>query len=51
MLDCCDISVLKVEEVDVAAVPGIEKFTRSPKLRIRLYMNSWLCLQIVGGSS
>ncbi|KAG5213072.1 hypothetical protein JEQ12_008858 [Ovis aries] len=33
VLDCCDISVLKVEEVDVAAVPGIEKFTRSPKLR------------------
>ncbi|XP_027405980.1 aminopeptidase O isoform X4 [Bos indicus x Bos taurus] len=33
VLDCCDLSVLKVEEVDVAAVPGIEKFTRSPKLR------------------
>ncbi|NWQ99408.1 AMPO Aminopeptidase, partial [Paradoxornis webbianus] len=32
VLDCCDISVLKVEEVDVAAVPGIEKFTRSAKL-------------------
>ncbi|XP_071077742.1 aminopeptidase O isoform X2 [Desmodus rotundus] len=34
VLDCCDLSVLKVEEVDVAAVPGIEKFTRSPKLRV-----------------
>ncbi|XP_072815272.1 aminopeptidase O isoform X3 [Vicugna pacos] len=33
VLDCCDLSVVKVEEVDVAAVPGIEKFTRSPKLR------------------
>ncbi|XP_061056563.1 aminopeptidase O isoform X3 [Eubalaena glacialis] len=33
VLDCCDLSVLKVEEVDVAAVPGIEKFTRSSKLR------------------
>uniref|UniRef100_A0A8D1SVE2 Aminopeptidase O (putative) n=1 Tax=Sus scrofa TaxID=9823 RepID=A0A8D1SVE2_PIG len=33
VLDCCDLSVLKVEEVDVAAVPGIEKFTMSPKLR------------------
>uniref|UniRef100_A0A8C0CR99 Aminopeptidase O (putative) n=1 Tax=Balaenoptera musculus TaxID=9771 RepID=A0A8C0CR99_BALMU len=33
VLDCCDLSVLKVEEVDVAAVPGIENFTRSPKLR------------------
>ncbi|XP_073908688.1 aminopeptidase O isoform X4 [Castor canadensis] len=32
VLDCCDLSVLKVEEVDVAAVPGIEKLTRSPKL-------------------
>ncbi|XP_074923330.1 aminopeptidase O isoform X3 [Chelonoidis abingdonii] len=32
VLDCCDLSVLKVEEVDVAAVPGIEKFTRSAKL-------------------
>ncbi|XP_077004795.1 aminopeptidase O isoform X3 [Tamandua tetradactyla] len=31
VLDCCDLSVLKVEEVDVAAVPGIETFTRSPK--------------------
>ncbi|NXA13624.1 AMPO Aminopeptidase, partial [Sapayoa aenigma] len=29
VLDCCDLSVLKVEEVDVAAVSGIEKFTRS----------------------
>uniref|UniRef100_A0A8C3W9U9 Aminopeptidase O n=1 Tax=Catagonus wagneri TaxID=51154 RepID=A0A8C3W9U9_9CETA len=33
VLDCCDLSVLKVEEVDVAAVPGIEKFARSPKFR------------------
>lgn len=32
VLDCCDLSVLKVEEVDVAAVPGTEKFTRSAKL-------------------
>ncbi|XP_059580822.1 aminopeptidase O isoform X7 [Alligator mississippiensis] len=32
VLDCCDLCVLKVEEVDVAAVPGIEKFTRSAKL-------------------
>ncbi|XP_054545474.1 aminopeptidase O isoform X3 [Talpa occidentalis] len=32
VLDCCDLSVLKVEEVDVAAVPGIEKFTRFSKL-------------------
>ncbi|XP_027734949.1 aminopeptidase O isoform X2 [Empidonax traillii] len=32
VLDCCDLSVLKVEEVDVAAVPGIEKFTRCAKL-------------------
>ncbi|XP_026721840.1 aminopeptidase O [Athene cunicularia] len=32
VLDCCDLSVLKVEEVDVAAVSGIEKFTRSAKL-------------------
>ncbi|KAM5227432.1 aminopeptidase O isoform 2-T2 [Ctenodactylus gundi] len=34
VLDCCDLSVLKVEEVDVAAVPGIEKFIRSPKLTV-----------------
>lgn len=34
VLDCCDLSVLKVEEVDVAAVPGIETFTRSPKLSV-----------------
>ncbi|XP_032164754.1 aminopeptidase O isoform X2 [Mustela erminea] len=34
VLDCCDLSVLKVEEVDVAAVPGIEKFTKSPKLTV-----------------
>lgn len=32
VLDCCDLSVLKVEEVDVAAVSGIEEFTRSAKL-------------------
>ncbi|XP_010013772.1 PREDICTED: aminopeptidase O [Nestor notabilis] len=32
VLDCCDLSVLKVEEVDVTAVSGIEKFTRSAKL-------------------
>ncbi|XP_010157825.1 PREDICTED: aminopeptidase O [Eurypyga helias] len=32
VLDCCDLSVLKVEEVDVAAVSAIEKFTRSAKL-------------------
>ncbi|KAM6363879.1 aminopeptidase O isoform 2-T3 [Pluvialis apricaria] len=32
VLDCCDLSILKVEEVDVAAVSGIEKFTRSAKL-------------------
>lgn len=31
VLDCCDLSVLKVEEVDVAAVAGTEKFTRSAK--------------------
>ncbi|XP_071436083.1 aminopeptidase O isoform X2 [Pithys albifrons albifrons] len=32
VLDCCDLSVLKVEEVDVTAVSGTEKFTRSAKL-------------------
>ncbi|XP_077200691.1 aminopeptidase O isoform X4 [Paroedura picta] len=32
VLDCCDLSVLKVEEVDVMAVPGIEKFISSTKL-------------------
>ncbi|NXX44163.1 AMPO Aminopeptidase, partial [Tricholaema leucomelas] len=32
ILDCCDLSVVKVEEVDVAAVSGIEKFTRFSKL-------------------
>ncbi|XP_061482510.1 aminopeptidase O isoform X2 [Rhineura floridana] len=32
VLDCCDLSVLKVEEVDVAVVPGIEKFTSSAGL-------------------
>ncbi|XP_012385473.2 aminopeptidase O isoform X2 [Dasypus novemcinctus] len=31
VLDCCDLAVLKVEEVDVAVVPGIEKFTRPPR--------------------
>uniref|UniRef100_A0A2K5WCK5 Aminopeptidase O (putative) n=1 Tax=Macaca fascicularis TaxID=9541 RepID=A0A2K5WCK5_MACFA len=34
VLDCCDLSVLKVEEVDVAAVPGMGKFTRSPELTV-----------------
>ncbi|NWR71773.1 AMPO Aminopeptidase, partial [Centropus unirufus] len=32
VLDCCDLAVLKVEEVDVAAMSGIEKFTRFAKL-------------------
>uniref|UniRef100_A0A8C3QU89 Aminopeptidase O (putative) n=1 Tax=Cyanoderma ruficeps TaxID=181631 RepID=A0A8C3QU89_9PASS len=32
VLDCCDLCVLKVEEVDVAAVSDTEKFTRSAKL-------------------
>lgn len=32
VLDCCDLSVLKVEEVDVAAVAGLETFTQAPKL-------------------
>ncbi|XP_032297417.1 aminopeptidase O isoform X1 [Coturnix japonica] len=32
ILDCCDLSVLKVEEVDIAAVPGIEKFAMSAEL-------------------
>uniref|UniRef100_A0A8C6YEU8 Aminopeptidase O n=1 Tax=Naja naja TaxID=35670 RepID=A0A8C6YEU8_NAJNA len=32
VLDCCDLCVLKVEEVDVAVVPGIEKYTSSAKL-------------------
>ncbi|NXC51204.1 AMPO Aminopeptidase, partial [Penelope pileata] len=32
VLDCCDLSVLKVEEVDVAAVLDIEKFSMSAKL-------------------
>uniref|UniRef100_F6YG24 Aminopeptidase O (putative) n=1 Tax=Monodelphis domestica TaxID=13616 RepID=F6YG24_MONDO len=32
ILDCCDLSVLKVEEVDATAVPGIERFTRSAQL-------------------
>ncbi|XP_050185403.1 aminopeptidase O isoform X1 [Myiozetetes cayanensis] len=32
VLDCCDLSVLRVEEVDVAAVLGTEKFTRCAKL-------------------
>ncbi|XP_057643425.1 aminopeptidase O isoform X3 [Chionomys nivalis] len=32
VLDCCDLSVLKVEEVDMAAVPGLERFTKAPKL-------------------
>lgn len=32
VLDCCDLSVLKVEEVDVAAVPGLERLAKAPKL-------------------
>ncbi|XP_006898938.1 PREDICTED: aminopeptidase O-like [Elephantulus edwardii] len=32
VLDCCDLSVLKVEEVDVSAVLGIERFTKSLQL-------------------
>lgn len=32
VLDCCDLAVLQVEVVDVAAVPGIEEFTRSSGL-------------------
>ncbi|OXB80111.1 UNVERIFIED_CONTAM: hypothetical protein H355_006943 [Colinus virginianus] len=32
VLDCCDLSVLKVEEVDIAAVSDIEKFTMSTEL-------------------
>ncbi|XP_076794974.1 aminopeptidase O isoform X3 [Arvicanthis niloticus] len=32
VLDCCDLSVLRVEEVDVAAVAGLETFTQAPKL-------------------
>ncbi|XP_017595918.1 PREDICTED: aminopeptidase O isoform X2 [Corvus brachyrhynchos] len=32
VLDCCDLAVLKVEEVDVAAVSGIEKLIRPAKL-------------------
>lgn len=32
VLDCCDLSVLKVEEVDVTVVPGVEKFISSAKL-------------------
>nr|XP_033783932.1 aminopeptidase O isoform X2 [Geotrypetes seraphini] len=32
VLDCCDLSVLKVEEVDVTVVPGIEKYARSAGL-------------------
>lgn len=32
MLDCCDLSVLQVEAVDVAAVPGAEEFTGSSGL-------------------
>ncbi|XP_010126473.1 PREDICTED: aminopeptidase O-like, partial [Chlamydotis macqueenii] len=34
VLDCCDLTVLKVEEVDVAAVSGIEKFTKSDKINV-----------------
>ncbi|NXG15580.1 AMPO Aminopeptidase, partial [Grallaria varia] len=32
VLDCCDLSVLKVEEVDVTAVSGLEKFIGSAEL-------------------
>ncbi|XP_072619875.1 aminopeptidase O isoform X21 [Vulpes vulpes] len=32
VLDCCDLSVFKVEEVDVAVVPGIETFTGSSQI-------------------
>ncbi|OXB58216.1 hypothetical protein ASZ78_006409 [Callipepla squamata] len=32
VLDCCDLSVLKVEEVDIAAVSDIEKFAMSTEL-------------------
>lgn len=32
VLDCCDLCVFKVEEVDVTVVPGVEEFTRPPKL-------------------
>ncbi|NWH80117.1 AMPO Aminopeptidase, partial [Piaya cayana] len=32
VLDCCDLAVLKVEEVDVATVSGIEKLTRLAQL-------------------
>ncbi|KAM6169314.1 aminopeptidase O isoform 3-T3 [Rhynchocyon petersi] len=34
VLDCCDLSVLKVEEVDVAAVLGIEIFTKCPQFTV-----------------
>ncbi|XP_062828145.1 aminopeptidase O isoform X7 [Anolis carolinensis] len=32
VLDCCDLSVLKVEEVDVSLVPGVEEFASPAKL-------------------
>ncbi|XP_029473333.1 aminopeptidase O isoform X2 [Rhinatrema bivittatum] len=32
VLDCCDLSVIKVEAVDIAAAPGIEKYARSAGL-------------------
>lgn len=34
VLDCCDLTVLKVEEVDVAAVPGIKKCVESHELTV-----------------
>lgn len=47
VLDCCDLSVLKVEEVDVAAVPGIEKFTRSPKLTVVSELRNQIVRELV----
>lgn len=47
MLDCCDLSVLKVEEVDVATVPGIEKFTRSPKLTVVSELRNQILRELV----
>ncbi|XP_059512405.1 aminopeptidase O isoform X3 [Myotis daubentonii] len=47
VLDCCDLSVLRVEEVDVAAVPGIEKFTRSPKLTVVSELRNQIVRELV----
>lgn len=47
VLDCCDLSVLKVEEVDVAAVPGIEKFARSPKLTVVSELRNQIVRELV----